>query len=86
MTRCSDGVKDVDDRSRGKAGAVVPSIVKTLICWCTSPGVEEVCGEASQAGAAILSSEEVGASSNVDQREAGEAGAADPSASETCTC
>ena len=86
MTRCSDGVKDVDDRSRGKAGAVVPSIVETLICWCTSPRVKEVGGEASKTGAAIPSSAEAGASFNVDQREASKTGAAGPSGSETCTC
>jgi len=59
LTRGVDAVKDVFDRGGGKGGAGVPSESKAVIHWCTSPGVEEVGGESSQAVAVLPSSVKV---------------------------
>jgi len=70
LTRGVDAVKDVFDGCGGEGGAAVPSKFKAVIGWCTSPGVEEVCGEASKVRADEPSSEKSSSTRRIKQWEA----------------
>ena len=56
MTRGVDTVKDVFDGCGGEGGAVVPSVDKAIVInGRRCPGIKEVGGETSKAGAIIPS-------------------------------
>jgi len=51
LTRGIDAVEDVLYGCGCEGGAEIPSAYKAIVCWCTSPGVEEVGWEGSEIGA-----------------------------------